>query len=242
MPDTRKAAILGGNRIPFARSNGAYCQGLQPGPADRRARRARRALRPRRRAARRGRRRRRRQARPRHQPDPRVGARHQARARDARPTTSARPAAPAWRRRSSSPTRSSSARSTRRSRAAPTRPRTRRSPSPTSSAPCCTEINSRPLHRRPAQGADEAAPGDAARHPQERRAAHRPVDGRAHGDHGEGVGPDPRRAGRARRRQPPAPRRRLRPRLHGRPGHPVPGARARRQPAPRLDRSRSWRS
>ena len=55
--------------------------------------------------------------------------------------------------------------------------------------------------------------------PAERRAAHRPVDGRAHGDHGQGVGPDPGRAGRARRRQPPEPGRRLRGRLPGRPGH-----------------------
>ncbi len=93
----------------------------------------------------------------------------------------------------------------------------------------------RPLGRRPAQGADQAAPVDAARHPQERRAAHRPLDGRAHGDHGEGVGADPRGAGPAHRRQPPAPRRRLRPRLHGRPRHALPRARARQQPAPRLD-------
>ena len=63
-----------------------------------------------------------------------------------------------------------------------------------------TELNNARSTRRPAQGAGEAAPGHAARHPQERRAAHRPLDGRAHGDHGQGVGADPRGAGRAHRR------------------------------------------
>ena len=44
----------------------------------------------------------------------------------------------------------------------------------------------------------------------------------------------PRRAGRAHGRQPPQPRRRLRARLPRRPDHPVPGARARPEPAPGL--------
>ena len=49
-------------------------------------------------------------------------------------------------------------------------------------------------------------PGD----PAQRRAAHRPVDGRAHRDHGPRVGHHPARPGRARGGQPPASRRRLR--------------------------------
>ncbi len=44
----------------------------------------------------------------------------------------------------------------------------------------------------------------------------------------------PRGAGRARRAQPPQPRRRLRARLHGRPGQPLPRPRARPEPAPGL--------
>ena len=48
------------------------------------------------------------------------------------------------------------------------------------------------------------------RDPAQRRAADRPVDGRAHGDHGPRVGHHPARPGRARGGQPSAPRRRLR--------------------------------
>ena len=48
------------------------------------------------------------------------------------------------------------------------------------------------------------------------------------------MGDRPRRAGRAHGRQPPQPRRRLRARLPRRPGHPVPGPRARPEPAPGL--------
>ena len=49
--------------------------------------------------------------------------------------------------------------------------------------------------------------------PPQRGAAHRPLDGRAHGDHGQGMGHRPGRAGRARGRLPQEPRRRLRARL-----------------------------
>ena len=80
---TRRAAIVGGNRIPFARSNGAVRARLEPGHADRRARRPGRPVRPAGRAARRGGRRRGAQAQPRLQPHPRVGARLAAVARDA---------------------------------------------------------------------------------------------------------------------------------------------------------------
>ena len=52
-------------------------------------------------------------------------------------------------------------------------------------------------------GADQAAPAAArARDPAQRRAPDRPLDGRAHRDHGDRVGDRPRRAGRARTRQP----------------------------------------
>ena len=111
-PPPPPAVVLGGNRIPFARSNGAYAQASNQdmltaaldGLVD--------ALRPRGRAARRGRRRRGAQAQPRLQPDPRVRARLAASRPRRPPTTSSRRAAPASRPRSSSPTRSPSARST----------------------------------------------------------------------------------------------------------------------------------
>ena len=79
---TRRVAVVGGNRIPFARSNTVYADASNQemltaaidGLVD--------PLRPRGRAGRRGRRRRRAQALPRLQPHPRVGARLQARPRD----------------------------------------------------------------------------------------------------------------------------------------------------------------
>ena len=85
-PRTRRVAVLGGNRIPFARSNTAYADASNQemltaaidGLVD--------PVRARGRAARRGRRRRRAQALPRLQPDPRVGARLEAR-RPRRPAT-----------------------------------------------------------------------------------------------------------------------------------------------------------
>ena len=83
-----------------------------------------------------------------------------------------------------------------------------------------------------------ADPGDAA----QRRTAHRPLDGRAHRDHGPRVGNHPRCPGRADRRQPPASRRRLRERLRGRPRHrPISASSATRTCArtPRSSRSRS---
>ena len=71
-----------------------------------------------------------------------------------------------------------------------------------------------------------AAGPDRARHPAQRRAAHRALDGRAPGAHDRARGGSAARPGRARRRQPPAPRRRLRARLLGRPGDAVPRPRA----------------
>ena len=75
----RRVAVIGGNRIPFARSNGPYAHARQPGHAHRGPRRPGQSIRPGRRAARRGRRRRRAQAQPRLQPDPGGGAGQQAR-------------------------------------------------------------------------------------------------------------------------------------------------------------------
>ncbi len=68
-------------------------------------------------------------------------------------------------------------------------------------------------------------PGPArARDPAQRRAAHRPGDGRPRRDHRQGVGDRPRGAGRARRPLAPEHGRRLRPRLLRRPGHALPRA------------------
>ena len=89
--------------------------------------------------------------------------------------------------------------------------------------------------RRPASGPPH--PG----HPGERRAAHRPVDGRAHGPHRGAVGHHPRGPGRARRGQPPAPRRRLRARLLRRPRHALPRRLTRHEPAPRHQRREARR-
>ena len=65
-----------------------------------------------------------------------------------------------------------------------------------------------------------------------------PRTGLSMGEHcaimAERMGDRPGRAGRARGRQPPQPRRRLRARLPRRPDHPLPRARARPEPAPRL--------
>ena len=95
----------------------------------------------------------------------------------------------------------------------------------------------------PAQGAGEAAPDPArAGHPAELRAAHRAVDGRAPGRHHLRVGHHPRGAGRAGGGLAPQPGRRLRPWLPRRPHHAVPRPVPRPEPARRLHRWRSWPS
>ena len=131
---TRRVAVLGGNRIPFARSNTVYAdasnQEMLTAAIDGLV--ARFGLEGERR--RRGRRRCRAQARPRLQPDPRVGARLQAVARDPRDR---HPAGLRHRPPGGDPgraTRSRSARSTSASPAAPTPPPTPRSRSATSCA------------------------------------------------------------------------------------------------------------
>ena len=62
------------------------------------------------------------------------------------------------------------------------------------------------------------------------------------GDHRQADGHQARRPGRTGRRQPPQHERGLRPRILRRPGHPVPGRVPRQQPAGRTRRRRSWRS
>ena len=134
---TRRVAVLGGNRIPFARSDSAYAHASNQdmltaaldGLVDRFGLQGERlgevaggaVLK--------------------HSRDfdldPRERARHQARRRRPPPTTSSRPAGPAWRRRSWSPTRSPSARSTPASPAASTPPPTRRSRSTRTCARSC---------------------------------------------------------------------------------------------------------
>ncbi len=75
--------------------------------------------------------------------------------------------------------------------------------------------------------------------PAEQRAAHRAVDGGVGRAHRDRVAGRPRGAGRARRRLAQEPRRGVRPGLPRRPGHAVPGPRARPEPPRRTPR---WRS
>ena len=157
------------------------------------------------------------------------------------PTTSARPAAPGWRRRSSSPTRSRSARSTRRSPAASTRPPTRRSRSTTTCARSCSRPTARARTPTGSRALRKVRPGhDRSRDPAQRRAAHRPLDGRAHARSWPASGGSPAR----RRTSSPRPATSnlaaaYDARLRGRPRHAVPRPRARPEPAARLDASRS---
>ena len=109
----RRVAVLGGNRIPFARVGRRLRRRLQPGHVHRRAGRAGRPVRPGRRDARRGDRRRGAQAQPRLQPDARVragqlavvlhagvrpaaGVRHRSAGRRSPPPTASPPAATTW--------------------------------------------------------------------------------------------------------------------------------------------------
>ena len=70
------------------------------------------------------------------------------------------------------------------------------------------EANRTQERRRPREAArPPAARPPGARDPAQRRAAHRAVDGRAPGDHDRAVGRHARGAGRADRREPPGPRR-----------------------------------
>ena len=189
MPSTsRRVAVIGGNRIPFARSNTVYADASNQEMLTAAHRRSRGRA-----TASQG-------ERvgevvagavlkhsPRLQPDPRVGARLEARRPRPRRTTSSRPATPASRPPSRWPTRSPSARSRSASPAAPTPPRTRRSRSTRSSARSC----SRPTAPRTSRAGwprwPRCAPAPRAVDPAEQRAAHRPVDGRARRAHRAGV-------------------------------------------------------
>ena len=180
-----KIAILGGNRIPFARSNGPYARRVQPGHAHRRARRAGRPLRPAGRARRRGRRRRRAQAQPRLQPHARVRARL---ARSTRHPGLRRPAGVRHRPAGGDGGRQQDrarARSSGASPAASTPPATPRSRVNEDLRQVLLEAN-RTQERRPGgvKLLGHLRPGHIVpEHPAQRRAAHRPVDGRAPGDH-----------------------------------------------------------
>ena len=208
---TRRVAVIGGNRIPFARSNTAYADASNQEMLTAAHRRPGDPVRARGRAARRGRRRRRAQALPRLQPGPRVGARLEAVARDA---GDRHPAGLRHRPPGRDPGRQQD-------RARPDRGRHRRrhrhhvrraGRDQRQAAQEADEGQRRPRHQGSAgQGArrDPARrhrPGD----PAERRAAHPAVDGRARRADRAGVADRPRGAGRARRRLAPAPRRGVR--------------------------------
>ena len=218
---------------------------LQPGHAHRRPRRAGRPLRAAGRAARRGRRRRGAQAQPRLQPHPRVGAR----------LARSSPTTPAYDVQQACGTGLETAILVANKIAlGQIESAIAGGVDTTSDAPIAVNEDLRQVlldaNRAKSLGARlEGARRAAARAsscpsiPQQRRAAHRPVDGRAPGDHHRASGASP-----ARRRtsSPPAshqqPRRRLRPRLLRRPDHAVPRPDPRPEPARRLVASRSWRS
>ena len=97
--------------------------------------------------------------------------------------------------------------------------------------------------RRAREAARAAAAGpDRARHPAQRRAAHRAVDGRAPGAHDQPLGDHARGAGRARGDEPRARGGGLRARLLRRPRDAVPRARRATRTCGRTRASRSWRS
>ena len=241
MTTPRRVAVVGGNRIPFARSNGAYANasnqdmltaaldglvarfGLE---GERLGEVAAGAVL---------------KHSPRLQPHARVRARQPARRRARPPTTSSRRAAPAWRRRSSSPTRSRSARST---------PGIAGGVDTTSDAPIAVnedlrevllELNRAKSQRRAAQGASRScAPARSSRRSRATRSrapACRWASTRR--------APPPSGASRARSRTswPRASHQNLAKaydaRLAGRPRHAVPRPRARPEPAPGLDAPRS---
>ena len=240
----RRVAVIGGNRIPFARSDSAYAHASNQdmltaaldGLIDRFGLDGE--------TPRRGRRRRRAQALPRPRPDPRERARHPARAGDARLR---RPAGLRHRAGDDDPGRQQDRPRADRRRASPaasTPPPTRRSRSTRTCARRC----SRPTAQRSTAGKLRALTGVRPGHvvpgdPAQRGAAHRPLDGRALRDHGRANGrsaaPSRTSSTVASHREP---RRRLRARLPRRPDHPLPRPRARPEPAPGLRAARSWRS
>ncbi len=235
MPNTRKAAILGGNRIPFARSNGAYAKASNQdlltaaldGLVDRFGLGGERL-------------------------GEVAGGAVVKLARDINLTresvlgTKLAPETPAYDVGQACGTglettilvaNKIAARPGRlgRSPAAPTRPRTRRSPSATSCARVFTEINAARCNVDRLKALTKLRPAMPLDIPKNAE----PRTGLSMGEHTAIMAKE---WGLTRAEQDElavashrAPRRRLRPRLPRRPRHPLPRARARRQPAPRLD-------
>ena len=214
------------------------CQGLEPGHADRRARRvSSTASRSQGETSGRGGGRRRPQAQPRLQPHPRVRARLEAGARDAglrrRPGVRDRPRGrdPRGQQDRARPGRVG------RSPAASTPPRTRRSRSTTTCARSCSRPTTPSRTSTALRALAKVRPGHIV--PEIPRNAE-PRTGLSMGEHtaimAREWGVTRAGAGRACGRQPPEPRRRLRPRLLRRPDDPLPRPRARPEPARRLDR------
>ena len=215
---------------PFERP---YAGRVQPGHAHRGARRAGRPVRAGRRAARRGRRRRGAQAQPRLQPDP--GERARLPARPAHPGLR-HPAGLRHRPGGGDPGRQQDrARPDRRRHRRRRRHHLRRAArrSTRTCAGCCSSEPG-PVRRRPAAGCSPGC-GPASVVPEMPRNAE-PRTGLSMGEHAaitaRRVGGRPRGPGRAGARRPPAARRRVRRGLLRRPGHAVPGADPRPEPAP----------
>ena len=245
-PIARHAAVLGGNRIPFARQNGPYAhasnQDMFTAALDGLVSRFGLQGRP----PRRGRRGRRPQAQPRLQPDPRVRARLRARRRDARLRRPAGVRHRAARPSSTSPTRSPSGRS---------RCGVAGGFDTTSDAPIevnedlrelLLDLNRAKSVRRP-RGPCWRACGRARscpRIPRNEEPRTGPLDGRAPGDLDQALGRSrASRAGRVGGGEPPASLAAAYDRgFFDDLVTPVPGPRARPEPAARTRPSRSWRS
>ena len=239
-PAIRRVAIVGGVRIPFARSYTAYASASNQDMLTAVFRAVVERFKLARRASRRRRRRRRHQAPARLQPGARERAVDRASTRRLPGLTCSAPAARAWRRRSTSATRSRSARSS------------------VGIAGGVDSISDAPIvyphsYQQLLLAATAAARARAAPHAVVRpaaealqagaagggRAAHRAVDGAEHGDHGQALADQPHRPGPARLRQPPEGGRRLARRLLRRPGDRVPRPQDRQQRARRTPPSTS---
>ncbi len=229
---THRVAVIGGNRIPFARSNGPYRARLQSGHADDRAGRPGGPVRARRRAARRGGGRRGAQAQPGLQPHPRVRARLPA--RSAHPGVR-HPAGLRHRsrgdhrgRQQDRPRPDQRRRRRRRRHDVGRAARGQRRPAPGDAGAQPGEVVARPA---PGRGQAQSGTGVPAGDPAQRRTAHRTVDGRARRHHRARVGSRPAVPGRAGPGVAPASRRGVRARFLRRPADAVPGADPRPEPA-----------
>ena len=206
---TRSVAVLGGNRIPFARSNGAYAKASNQdmltaaleGLVDRfslagetMGEMAAGAV-------------------LKHSRDFNLTRENASSARSSRTrprrTTSARPAGRGSRPRSSSPTRSRSGRSTRRSRAASTRHPTRRSRSTMTSARSCWRRTTRSRTSIACARSPKIRPNRIVPEIPRNAEPRTGLSMEAHCDHGSRVGGHSRGTRRVGRREPSEPRRRL---------------------------------